>query len=266
MFRIIPTSYTGIKTTFGKFSKLCLPGINFYIPYIQSIVPISNKLKNKDFLLDVRTKDNVFVQLDLAVQYKIHHRNSANAYYSMENPENQIEAYVENTVRSTVPSLDLEELFSSQEHISGSVLTNLKQKMDECGYTIENILVTDIIPDKKVIDSMNKIKISERLKEAAKNDADSYYIESVRKAEADSERKRLQGEGISKQRLAILNGYEQSITKLSSKLGIQNRDLIEFVVQTQYMDTIEAIGKSNNTKTIFVNPEKVGEFLRTKES
>ena len=37
------------------------------------------------------------------------------------------------------------------------------------------------------------------------------------------------------------------------KFGLSPDAIIKFVLETQHMDTIEAISKSNNAKTIFVN-------------
>jgi regulator of protease activity HflC (stomatin/prohibitin superfamily) len=254
--KFIPTSFTGVRQTFGKFTKLCTPGINFYIPIIQKISLVSNRLKQDSVTFDVKTKDNVFCRIGLAVQHRIKPEDSATAYFSLTDPEPQIESYIENVVRAYAPRLILDELFESQDDICHRVSESLYEKMIQHGYTIENTLVTGIEPDEQVKQSMNQINASARLKEAAKNDADAEYIKSVRQAEADRDRKRLQGEGISLQRLAILKGYEQGLSRMTSQLHLNAKDVIAFVTKVQELDTMENIGKSDNTKVLFFSSDK----------
>lgn len=44
MFRFISSMETGVVTTFGKYSRLAYPGLNLYIPILQKIDIISNRL------------------------------------------------------------------------------------------------------------------------------------------------------------------------------------------------------------------------------
>lgn len=253
MAKYIRTATTGIKQTFGRFSGLCHPGLNFYIPFIEKITPVSNMIQNKDFHLTVKTKDNVFTSLSIGIQIKIEPKDTVKAFFSLEDPNKQIDTYVQNVVRSKVPQMRLDELFESQGDIGDAVFKHLAEKMNNYGWTIIDTLVNDIKPANEVISAMNKINASERLKEAAINQAEANYIKHVKEAEADKQRKILQGEGISGQRLAILKGYEMGVEDLAKKLGITPRDIMDFVMKTQHLDTIQQIGSSNNAKTIFVN-------------
>lgn len=252
-FKFIPTSCTGIKQTFGKFTGMLGSGLNFYIPIIQSIKLVSNRLEQNTFNFQVKTSDNVFTNLGIAVQHRIKPENSEKAFFSLDKPYGQINSYIENTIRAKVPKMELDELFQSQDTICHEVSATLKEKMEEYGFTIESTLITDIEPSKEVKDAMNQINASKRLKEAAQNNADADYITAIRKAEADKDRKRLQGEGISQQRCAILKGYEEGIDNMANKFGLSATDIINFVKVTQHLDTISEISKSPNTKTIFIN-------------
>lgn len=253
MFKIIQQSTTGVRQTFGRFSGLVRPGLVIYVPIIQRITPVSNRLQQDTFKFEVKTKDNVFAFLNLAVQYQIKEEDTERAFFSLYKPLEQINAYIENDVRSFSSQKSIDALFESQDEICKTVSENLSKKMKDHGFTIVNTLVTSIEPNKEVKDSMNKINSSERLKVAAKNEADAHYIKEVRQAEADKERKRLQGEGISAQRQAILEGYEEGLEKMATKLGLQSREVIAFVKDIQHLDVMEGIGRSQNTKILFMN-------------
>lgn len=253
MFRIIQHNSTGVLQTFGKYTRMCKPGLHVYIPIIQKISSVSNRLHQDTFHCKTKTKDNVFTDITIVVQRQILPDDTAKALFSLDNYNAQITAYIENDVRALVPTIDLDTLFESQNDICDSVMNNLSSKMKEYGFTIVNTLVVSIEPSKEVKEAMNKINATERLKMASKNEADANYIKEIRHAEADKERKRLQGEGISEKRKAILSGYKNGIDEMVSSFGLCPKDIIDFVMKTQHLDTIEAIGKSNNTKTIFLN-------------
>ena len=155
-FKFIATSCTGIGQTFGKFSGTFNPGLTFYLPIIQKISVINNRLQQDSFKFNVKTKDNVFVTLGLDVQFQVKPEDSEKAFFSMNDPLRQINSYIENTVRSRVPKMKLDELFESQDDICKSVETELAQKMTSYGYTIQNTLVTDIMPAQEVVDAMNQ--------------------------------------------------------------------------------------------------------------
>jgi len=253
--QFINTSTTGIRQTFGRYTGTAGPGLRFYIPFIQTITPISNRLTQEAFSFEVKTKDNVFAKIGLAIQYRIHPNDASLAFFSLENPKEQIDAYVENVVRARVPKMTLDELFESQNDICTSVQTELSGKMKEHGFTIENTLVTEINPNQNVKDAMNAINASNRLKEAAKNEADARYISKVRDAEADRDRRKLEGEGIALQGEAIFKGYEKNVKEMSNNLGISAITVKEFLLRMQHYDTMRSIGNSQNAKTIFIGNE-----------
>lgn len=253
MFKFVNTSTTGILATFGKFNKTLQPGLNIYIPLIQKVHIVSNKLNENTFNFEIKTKDNVFANLIISVQYRVKSENAERAFYQMEAPVEQMSSYIENIIRVTAPMMTLDELFESHNEISQNVMSNVSPKMEQFGLTIENTLVKNIEPDKLVKESMNKINSAKRLKEAMTEEAEALYIKKVREAEADRDRKKLQGEGTASQRQAIMNGYKDSVNDMSDKFGISPSDIIQFVLKTQHLDMLETIGKSEGTKTIFID-------------
>ena len=58
---------------------------------------------------------------------------------------------------------------------------------------------------------MNKINAAKRDKEAAREESEAEKITIVKRAEADAESKRLQGEGSAHQRLEIIRGFKESV-------------------------------------------------------
>jgi regulator of protease activity HflC (stomatin/prohibitin superfamily) len=125
--------------------------------------------------------------------------------------------------------------------------------MNEYGFQIVKALITDIDPDKNVKESMNRINAAKRDKEAALEEAEAEKITIVKKAEADAESKRLQGEGIAQQRLEIVKGFKESVEDFHNSLqDISSSEVMQFVLMTQYFDTLNNIGSNSKNSSILI--------------
>ncbi|MEY3425751.1 MAG: hypothetical protein RL679_1109, partial [Bacteroidota bacterium] len=151
----------------GKFNRIAGPGFGLIIPFIdRKAATINLRVQQLDVTVETKTLDNVFVNLQVSVQFKVGKDQVKEAYYSMDNPRNQISSYVFDDVRAEVPKLDLDDVFARKEDIAFAVQKNIHESMDEYGYQIIKALITDIDPDHKVKDAMNRINAAKRDREA----------------------------------------------------------------------------------------------------
>ena len=203
---------------------------------------------------ETKTKDNVFVSIQLAVQFEVIRSKIFEAFYSLQNPIVQINAYVFDVVRSTVPKMLLDEVFESKDEVASQVKDSLAKIMGEFGFCIHQCLVTDISPNSRVRDAMNEINASRRLRLAATERAEADKILTVKQAEAEAESKHLQGQGIARQRRAIVDGLRDSVGEFQDSIhGMSAKDILELVLMTQYFDTIKEIGSNGKSKIVFVS-------------
>lgn len=251
--KIIPTSTTGIVQTWGKFTKTLDPGVKLYLPIMQKISVVSNRLRQNNFEFEVKTSDNVFSTVEVSIQYEILPSNTTRAFFSLEDPKEQVKSYIDNAVRSHVSNMTLDQLFTSQNDISEIVNSTLSNIMEQYGYTIKNTLITRIDPSEGVKMSMNKIQEDKNLRQAAIQQAEAEYVLTVKQAEADKLRKKLQGEGIRDLRIAILDGFQEKISEMSNSFQLSPAEVISFVQNIQKLDTLESMGQSPNTKILFMD-------------
>ena len=213
----------------------------------------ADSLQRLDVEIETKTKDNVFVRCIVSVQYCILPEKVADAVYRLQNPREQITAYVFDTVRARVPSIILDDVFQKKDDIAIAVKNELDIVMDDFGYNIIKTLVTDIDPDAKVKSSMNEINAAQRMREAAIQQAEAEKIRVVKAAEAEAESKALQGKGIADQRKAIIDGLKVSVETFSSSVdGTKAQDVMNLVLMTQYFDTLKDIGLSGKSNTILI--------------
>jgi len=214
--------------------------------------------------VETKTKDNVFVQIPIAVQYKVMPDKIYDAFYKLASPVKQIESFVYNVILGHVPKLTLDETFDQQSQIAIDVKNNLDASMAEFGYAIVKSLITDLVPDDKVKAAMNDINAAQREREATVSRAETEKLLLVKKAEAEAESKRLQGEGIANQRKAIIEGLRDSIEKFSASVeGATPKDAMSMVLLTQYFDTLKEVAGTNRSNTILMphTPNALGELM-----
>lgn len=237
---------------FGRFMSVKSSGLQFKIPFVDRVAGrISLKIQQLDVLVETKTKDNVFVKLKVSVQFVVSADKVYEAFYKLENPYEQINAYVFDVVRAEVPKLKLDDVFERKDDIANAIKGELSEAMEGYGYGIVKALVTDIDPDHTVKDAMNRINAAEREKLAAEYEGEAERIRIVAKAKAEAESKRLQGQGIADQRREIARGLEESVEVLN-RVGINSQEASALIVVTQHYDTLQSMGENANSNLIML--------------
>ncbi|KAJ6826434.1 hypersensitive-induced response protein 4 [Iris pallida] len=251
----IDQASVGVVERWGRFLRLASPGFHFFNPFAGECLAgvLSTRLSSLDVRIETKTKDNVFVQLLCSIQYRIIKESADDAFYELQNPEEQIQAYVFDVVRAHVPRMTLDELFEQKGDVAQAVLEELEKVMEAYGYNIEQILMVDIIPDPSVRKAMNEINAAQRLQLACVYQGEAEKVLLVKKAEGEAEAKYLGGVGIAKQRQAITDGLRENILNFSHSVsGTSAKEVMDLIMVTQYFDTIKELGNSSKNTTVFI--------------
>lgn len=254
-FLCVPEQRVAILEQFGKFHRVATAGlVCIPVPCIVNVKGLVNlQVQQLNVKCESKTKDNVFVELVVAVQFEAIPDKVYEAFYRLTSPRNQINSFVFDVVRSSVPKMEVDELFLNKQHIAQDVQNQLSHLMFEYGFKIRDVLVIDINPDGAVKNAMNEINANRRLRVAAQEKAEADKIMVVKRAEAEAESKYLSGKGISRQRQAIIEGLQTSVNDFTSSHGLSPKDVLELLLITQHFDMIEHVGKYGEEKTVFLS-------------
>ncbi len=231
-------------------------------PVENVIATMSFRVRQLDVDVLTKTLDNVTVTVYVAVQYCVHNpeeefeskERTANqpgsplydAYYALQDVNAQISNYVENVVRASVPRMELDDLFASKNTLNEAICSQLGERMKGFGYEIKQTLVVNLQPDIRVANAMNEINAQSRLREAANYQADANKIQMVKAAEAEAQSKYLSGLGVARQRKAIVEGLQTTVSDFSSTVkGSSSSDVMDVLLMTQYFDMLKSISKTN---------------------
>ena len=241
MLYVVRQQSVAIVERFGRYQKIATSGIHMRLPFgIDKIAArIQLRLLQSEIVVETKTKDNVFVMMNVATQYRVNEQNVTDAYYKLMRPEAQIKSYIEDALRSSVPKLTLDELFEKKDEIALEVQHQVAEEMTTYGYIIVKTLITKVEPDAEVKQSMNEINAAQRKR-------------------VD----RLHGVGIAQQRKAIVDGLAESIAELKeANVGMSEEQIMSILLTNQYLDTLNTFAAKGN-QTLFLpnNPNGVDDI------
>ncbi|XP_060195950.1 hypersensitive-induced response protein 1-like [Lycium barbarum] len=251
----VDQSTLGIRERFGKFDDVLEPGCHFLPWCIGSQIAGYHtlRLQQLDVRCETKSKDNVFVTVVASIQYRALADKATDAFYKLSNTRSQIQAYVFDVIRASVPKLNLDDVFEQKNQIAKTVEEELEKAMSAYGYEIVQTLIVDIEPDEHVKRAMNEINAAARLRVAANEKAEAEKIIQIKQAEGDAEAKYLAGLGVARQRQAIVDGLRDSVLGFSVNVpGTTVKDVLDMVLITQYFDTMKDVGASSKSSAVFI--------------
>lgn len=263
---VVRQQSVAIIERFGRYHKIASSGIHSRLPFgIDKIASrIQLHLLQSEIVVETKTKDNVFVMMNVATQYRVNERNVTDAYYKLMRPEAQIKSYIEDALRSSVPKLTLDELFEKKDEIALEVQHQVAEEMTTYGYIIVKTLITKVEPDAEVKQSMNEINAAQRKHVAAQELAEADKIKIVTAAEAEAEKDRLHGVGIAQQRKAIVDGLAESIAELKeANVGMTEEQIMSILLTNQYLDTLNTFAAKGNQTLFLPNTPNGVDDVRT---
>src|ERR1700712_5685882 len=127
----VRTASAGLVERFGKFNRIVRPGLHVLIPWAERVFFVDLQVQQAQFSVETKTRDNVFVQIPVSIQYGVLDDKIFDAFYRLSRPQKQIESFVFNSILGHVPKLTLDETFEQMSGISIAVKVELDATIRE---------------------------------------------------------------------------------------------------------------------------------------
>lgn len=184
---VVPTGYTGIKTTFGKVEDVTLSsGINFKLPW-QDVINMDNREQRSEFTLEAFSKDIQQVDIRGSINVNIDKTTAMNLYkdVGIEYPTILIGPRVQEDVKIVIALYTADNLIENRQKCSDAIYELLKDELSEKGinvisFAIENIDFTDAF--ESAVEA-KQVATQEKLK--AQTEQERQTMEMQQKAERD---------------------------------------------------------------------------------
>lgn len=236
----------------GKFSTITGPGFHVKLPVLDVIVRrVDMRTNQSEFVISAKTQDNVTIKMRVAVQFCVQNTREGiyNSFYKLANPVEQMNSYIIDALRSSIPNYTLDEAYEAKDAIAQGVQAQVSSAMLEYGYVIQSTLITDIDLPKDVEASMNRINSAQREQQAAQALAEAERIKVVTEAKAQAEAMEQAGKGIAAQRKAIADGIADSLDAIKAS-GVSTQEANTLFLFTQWTDMMERFAKNSGASTV----------------
>lgn len=189
---IVPTGYTGVRKTFGQISETSVnSGINFKIPFVQTIKKVCNKQQdvtvNTEVWGEAADRTPVYAS-DIIVTYQVSAEHSARLVATVKNNIDDLidAALVASAIKASTRELSVDEV-TNRAKIEPLVLEKLQasltQKYGESAVNILKVVINEM-------DFEEAYNAAIQAKSIAQQDAEKQAIENqknIEKAEADKQ-------------------------------------------------------------------------------
>lgn len=254
--RIINQNTVGVIQFLGRYRRTMTAGFNVLIPVFESIKERVS-LRQQNFALqgNYPSKDKVITTIGTNLIFSVEQAaDGIKRYvYELDDRVRSIEASIENSLRTYVARETHESLLEKKEELAEHIKGDLEVQFREWGMKIHSFQITNVTFPVTITNAMSEVVASEQLRRAAENKGEATKIQAIKEAEGERERKRLQGEGIALERMAIANGLRQSIEAVQDVTKQNTSEIIATLTLTQYLDTMKSIGTGDNSKVVFLD-------------
>lgn len=265
--RIVQQNTVYVIEMMGKFNRMMTAGLNFKMPLFERVAE-KVTLRQQNFTLKniYPSKDKVIVDIATNLIYSVDiTQEGVKKYtYSLSNRNQSIGAIIENSLRTYVAKETHEGILEKKEELAAHIRVDLEKQFSEWGMIISSFQITEVSFPASITQAMGEVVASQQLMKAAANKGEATKIQAIKEAEAEKERKRLQGEGIALEREAIAAGLRQSVEIIKQATGQSNAEIMAILTLNQYLDTMKSIGITPNTKVLFLDSSagKTGELMK----
>ena len=237
--RVIDQQTLAIVETFGKFSRVLSPGLNWIIPGVQRIArTMELRVQELSAEVEVKTRDNMFVSLPVAIMVRVIPERASDAYYQLANPQEQVKTWVLNTLRSSTAAMTLMNMYEDRDELAQEMQNSLAERMGTYGYEIVSVLIDQPTVSEEVQHAFNSVIASERKREAAVQEAEAKRILIVGEARAEAESQQLRAEGLARARSVLAASLTEAIAQAKGS-GIGENDIMYLLLETNRLDTVK---------------------------
>lgn len=235
-FFTIDPEEVGIVTRFGEFTRSAPPGLNYKIPFVESVrhVPIERQLKHEfgyrttsagvrsSYTKEGYRGESLMLSGDLnladvewVVQYRV--VDPYNYLFKIRNPEQTLRDISESAMRQIVGDRTVNEVLTvgrAEVALEAQILIQAICDEYESGLRIDQVVLQDINPPDPVKPSFNAVNEAQQQRETLINQAKSEFNKVVPRARGQAQETVQRAEGYAVDRINRAHGEAARFNEL----------------------------------------------------
>ena len=209
--KVVPQEHAYVIERLGKYNSTKKAGVNLIFPMADRV---ARRVSLKEQLADfppqpVITKDNVTMQIDTVVFYKVFDPKLYT--YGVEDPRLALESLTATTLRNIIGELELDETLTSRELINTKMQAVLDEATDPWGIKVRRVEVKNIMPPTAIREAMEKQMKAERERREQILIAEGSKKAAILEAEGEKESRVLRAEALKRELVLEAEGHAENI-------------------------------------------------------
>jgi regulator of protease activity HflC (stomatin/prohibitin superfamily) len=256
--RIVPQGHKWVVQRLGKYHKTLTPGLNFVIPYFDTI---AYKVLTKDISLDIPgqeviTKDNAVIMTNAIAFISI--IDPPKAVYGIDNYRIAITNLVQTSLRSIIGEMNLDDALSSRDLIKSRLKESISDDVAAWGIVVKTVEIQDIKPSQTMQMAMEQQAAAERSRRAAITEAEGKKAAAILNAEGSKEAAIREAEGKleasrreAEAKKILADATREAISRVTEAIG-DNQLPATYLLGEQYVTAVRQMATSDNAKTVLL--------------
>lgn len=252
--KIVPQETCFVIERLGKYYTSWDAGLHILLPIDKVAKKVSLKEQVADFLpQDVITKDNVTMQIDTVVYYKVF--DPCLYTYGVQRPIAALENLTATTLRNIVGDLELDETLTSRDRVNSEMKQVIDEATDAWGLRIRRCEVKNIVPPQEIRTAMEKQMKAEREKRQTILEAEAHKQAAVLRAQGDREATVIHAEAEKEAKIAKAQAEAEAIrlvyeAEANGLKILKEANMDENVLTVKKLEALKALGDGRATKII----------------
>lgn len=254
--RIVPQSEKHVVERFGRLHSVLGPGINFIVPFLDVVKHRISILERQlpTASQDAITRDNVLVQVDTSVFYRI--IQPEKTVYRIRDVDAAISTTVAGIVRAEIGKMDLDDVQSNRAQLIATIKASVEDAVDNWGIEVTRAEILDVNLDQATRDAMLQQLNAERERRAAVTRAEG----QKRAVELAADAELYSAEQVAKARRIQADAEAYATGVVAAAIKENGLEAAQYQVALKQVEALTALGKGDGKQTIVVPAQALEAF------
>jgi len=246
--RFVSQSEQHVVERFGRLHSVLGPGINLIVPFLDAVAHKISILERQlpTASQDAITKDNVLVQVDTSVFYRI--TQPEKTVYRIRDVDAAIATTVAGIVRAEIGKMDLDEVQANRAQLISTIKTSVEDAVDDWGIEVTRAEILDVNLDQATRDAMLQQLNAERARRAQVMEAEG----QKRAVELNADAELYAAEQIAKARRIQADAEAYATSVVAQAIADNGLEAAQYQVALKQVESLTALGNSPSASTVVV--------------
>ena len=246
--KIVPQSEKYVVERFGRLRAVLGPGINMIVPFIDRVAHEVSILERQlpTASQDAITRDNVLVQVDTSVFYRI--TEPEKTVYRIRDVDGAIATTVAGIVRAEIGKMDLDDVQSNRAQLISTIKSSVEDAVDDWGIEVTRAEILDVNLDQATRDAMLQQLNAERARRAQVTEAEG----QKRAVELAADAELYASEQTAKARRILADAEAYATQVVATAINENGIEAAQYQIALKQVEAIGTLGGGEGNSTIVV--------------